>query len=423
MTQDEKKQALWKLVDQRRGELLEICSDLIRIPSVDEAGIEEILQYACTFLDKLNISYEVLRPAGDVPCIAAELGADTGKTGILNGHNDVVSPGDVSRWSYAPFCGAITDTQVLGRGASDMKCGTGVLLFLLKLIVEENLRPRGKVRLHLVHDEERGGEQGSKWLTEHGYADGADFCIVTEPTSSDYIEVGQKSRARLRLRTHGKPVNGSIINYVGESAIHNMIRVLSRVKALSQLEGEIRPQDREVIANSKQVICRAMGLTDVGDAVDHINVNVLRVDGGSGSTMTSETCEAVVALGVPCFLSREQVHRRLMELIEESGAACDVEYLAWQDGASTDSDSPLVRSVRENAEQITGRTIVPAYQWATSDAKYSRYLGIPTIQFGPANSRGIHSYDEDVEIVDIIKCAKTHLAVLEDLIGFDAFAS
>jgi len=74
MTQDEKKQALWKLVDQRRGELLEICSDLIRIPSVDEAGIEEILQYACTFLDKLNISYEVLRPAGDVPCIAAELG-------------------------------------------------------------------------------------------------------------------------------------------------------------------------------------------------------------------------------------------------------------------------------------------------------------------------------------------------------------
>ena len=324
MTQDEKKQALWKLVDQRRGELLEICSDLIRIPSVDEAGIEEILQYACTFLDKLNISYEVLRPAGDVPCIAAELGADTGKTGILNGHNDVVSPGDVSRWSYDPFCGAITDTQVLGRGASDMKCGTGVLLFLLKLIVEENLRPRGKVRLHLVHDEERGGEQGSKWLAEHGYADGADFCIVTEPTSSDYIEVGQKSRARLRLRTHGKPVNGSIINYVGESAIHNMIRVLSRVKALSQLEGEIRPQDREVIANSKQVICRAMGLTDVGDAVDHINVNVLRVDGGSGSTMTSETCEAVVALGVPCFLSREQVHRRLMEVIVESCAACDV---------------------------------------------------------------------------------------------------
>ena len=32
-----------------------------------------------------------------------------------------------------------------------------------------------------------------------------------------------------------------------------------------------------------------MGLTDVGDAVDHINVNVLRVDGGSGSTMMA--CE------------------------------------------------------------------------------------------------------------------------------------
>lgn len=422
MTQPEKKQRLWSLVEKRRGELLQICSDLIRIPSVDRAGIEEIVRYACSFLDGLGIPYQVLRPAGDVPCVAAELGPDTGKIGILNGHNDVVSPGDPSRWSYDPFCGTVTDTQVLGRGASDMKCGVGVLLFLLKLIVEENLSPCGKIRLHLVHDEERGGEQGSKWLAEHGYADGADFCIVTEPTSYDYIEVGQKSRARLRLRTHGKPVNGSIINYVGESAVHNMIRVLNQVRTLSRLEGDIPPGEAEVIAASKEVICRAMGLADVGDAVDHINVNVLSLDGGSGSTMTPETCEAVVALGVPCFFSREQVHSRLMELIGAAGAACDVEYLAWQDGATTDAASPLVRSVKENAERITGRTIVPAYQWATSDAKYYRYLGIPTIQFGPANSKGIHSYDEDVEIVDIMKCAKTHLAVLEDLIGFDACA-
>jgi len=221
MTQEEKKQALWKLVDERRGELLQICSDLIRIPSVDAAGIEEILQYTCAFLDKLNISYEVLRPDGDVPCIAAELGTDTGKIGILNGHNDVVGPGDQSRWSYDPFCGTVTDTQVLGRGASDMKCGTGVLLFMLKLIVEENLRPRGKVKLHLVHDEERGGEQGSKWLTEHGYADGADFCIVTEPTSYDYIEVGQKSRARLRRPAKwGKRerMTGTLINAAAVAA-------------------------------------------------------------------------------------------------------------------------------------------------------------------------------------------------------------
>lgn len=414
------KAKLWNLVEERREELLQICSDLIRIPSVDEAGIERILQYACSFLERISVPYKVLRPDGTVPCIVAEIGEDSGRVGILNGHNDVVSPGDLSRWRFDPFCGTITDTQILGRGASDMKCGVGVLLFLLKLIVEEDLHPKGKIKLHLVHDEEQGGALGSKWLTEHGYADGADFCIVTEPTSYDYIEVGQKSRARLRLRTYGKPVNGSIINYVGESAIHNMIRVLSQVRKLSLMEGTVPPQETEVIAASKEIICRAMGLPDVGDAVDHINVNVLRFDGGSGSTMTSEICEAVVALGVPCFFTREQVHQRLKKLLGETGITCDVEYLAWQDGAGTDANSPLVQSVKANAEKITGRTIVPAYQWATSDAKYYRYLGIPTIQFGPANSRGIHSYDEDVEIADIMKCAKTHLAVLEDMIGFDA---
>ena len=63
--------------------------------------------------------------------------------------------------------------------------------------------------------------------------------------------------------------------------------------------------------------------------------------------------------------------------------------------------------------------MTPAYQWATSDAKYYRNHGIPTIHFGPSNNKGIHSYNEDVEIVDIMKCAKTHMAVIADLIGFE----
>lgn len=78
-----------------------------------------------------------------------------------------------------------------------------------------------------------------------------------------------------------------------------------------------------------------------------------------------------------------------------------------------------MQSAKKNAEIITGRRMYSAYQWATSDAKYYRALGIPTIHFGPANNKGIHSYNEDVELIDIIKVAKTHFAVLEDLMGFE----
>ncbi len=413
------KKYLWQLVEDEKEDLLHICSRLIQIPSVDKAGIEVIVRYVSGFLDGLGIAYEVLRPVDDTPCIVAEFGSGDGPTGIFNGHNDVVAPGDISRWDYDPFCGTVTDSQILGRGASDMKCGVGIFLFLLKLMTVHGLKLKGKLRLHIVHDEEQGGEKGSLWLTEHGYASEADFCIITEPTSYNNIEVGQKGSARLRLRTYGQPVNGSVINYVGESALHSMIRVLSGLNELSTLSGTVSDDEARVIEVSKKIICKAMGLDDVGEAIDHVNVNVIRFDGGGDSTMTSEVCEAIIGLGVPFMISRAQVDEKLRQIIAKAGVTCDVEYLRWKDGASTPVDTALVQSVLENCKYVRGREIAPSYQWATSDAKYYRYQGIPTIQYGPSNNRGIHSYNENVNIEDVINCAKTHLAVLEDMIGFE----
>lgn len=410
----EMKEKLWKLVDDHKEELFQICSELIQIPSVEKEGIEQIVTYVCDFFERLNIKYEVFRPVDWTPCIVAELGKEEGKVALLNGHNDVVETGDVTKWNYDPFCGTITDTQILGRGASDMKCGVGVFLFMVKMIVEHNLRLKGKIRLHIVHDEEKGGTKGSKWLTEHGYADDVDFCIIAEPTSYDYVEVGQKGGARVKLRTYGKSENGS-----GESAINNMIKILSRIQEISKLEGQVTEREKEIIADSKKVICGSMHRNDVGDAIDHVNVNILNIIGGSHSPMMPEVCDAYLAFGVPFMITREMIDEKLEEIIHDAGIRCDVEYLRWQDGSRTDVDSELVQSAKKNAEIITGRRMYSAYQWATSDAKYYRALGIPTIHFGPANNKGIHSYNEDVELIDIIKVAKTHFAVLEDLMGFE----
>lgn len=414
----EKKEFLWGLVEKHRDELLQICSELIQIPSAEWKGIEEILRYSCSFLDELGISYKVLRPWGEIPCIVAELGKEKGEYGIINGHLDVVSPGDTARWSYDPYCGTVTDTQILGRGASDMKSGCGILLFLLRLIQKEGLDLQGKLVLHLVNDEEQGGEQGSKWLTGNGYAQGAKFCMIAEPTSYDYIEIGQKGWARILLRTSGKPVDGSIFSFMGESAIYNMIKILSHIQELSVLEGKVTEEEQQIIEDSQKVIREAMNHQGVGGAINHINVNILSIDGGDASAMTSEFCEARLALGVPFMISKEQVHQKLLDIIRETGVKCEIEYLTWEDGERTDRNDPLVHSVKDNAERITGRVMTPAYQCATSDAKYYRSKGIPTIQYGPANCQGIHTYNEDVEIADIVQCAKTYLAVIEDMLGF-----
>jgi len=410
----EQKQKLWNLVEEHQHELLSICSDLIRIPSVEQNGIEQIVNYVCNFLEKLDIPYNVLRPVDWTPCIVAELNGGDGAVALLNGHDDVVSPGDTEKWLYPPFCGTITEKQILGRGASDMKCGVGIFLFILKMIVENHLEPKGKIRLHIVHDEEKGGLKGSKWLAEHGYASDVDFCIITEPTSYDYIEVGQKGRVRVTLKTKRKRSNG-----VEENPIHSMVRILTKIQEISKLEGKITEQERKIVLNSKKVICHAMHRNDVGDAIDHVNVNILDITEVGKEGEVPEECKAHLAFGVPFMITRTMIEEKLNEIIRNAGVECEIEYECWQEGSRTDVDSALVQSVKENAEYITGRTMYPAYQWATSDAKYYRALGIPAIHFGPSNNKGIHSYNEDVEIVDILKCAKTHFAVLEDLMGFN----
>ena len=45
--------------------------------------------------------------------------------------------------------------------------------------------------------------------------------------------------------------------------------------------------------------------------------------------------------------------------------------------------------------------------------------GIPTIQFGPSNTVGIHSYNETVEIEDVVTAAKAYVAAVCDLMGIE----
>ena len=50
-------------------------------------------------------------------------GQGGGRSLIVNGHIDVVSPGDLERWTSPPFAADVRDGRIYGRGAVDMKGG------------------------------------------------------------------------------------------------------------------------------------------------------------------------------------------------------------------------------------------------------------------------------------------------------------
>lgn len=416
------KETLWKLVDENQGKLLDLCSTLIKTPSENPGGnIEDIVKVICDLFKESNIDYEIIRSKEDCPNIIVTMGNGNGKTLFLNGHCDVVPVGDLKGWNFAPFSGEIKDGKMLGRGTSDMKAGLGGLIFALKTIKENNMEVNGKVIFHIVPDEETGGDYGTKWLYQNGYINEADACLIAEPTSYNNCEVGQKGSLWLDIKSYGKPAHGSVGNYVGVNAITKLMKLLSSLEELRSIEGRFAEKQLEVLENSKTIVKAAQKVPGVENVIDHLTVNIGTIKGGTKTNMVPDYCEATVDMRVPIGVTLKEVLTKFEAIIATLGLK-GIEYTyTWNSEANyTDVDTDIVKSVVSNAEMVWNRKVIPAYQWASSDARYYRLKNIPTIQYGPANTEGIHSYNENVDVEDIINSTKVYLGIMCDLLKLEA---
>ena len=78
----------------------------------------------------------------------------------------------------------------------------------------------------------------------------------------------------------------------------------------------------------------------------------------------------------------------------------------------TRPDKPLVQILCRVSEEVNRAKTIPLLQWATSDARYPRLNGIPTLQYGPAIIEGIHSYNEAVLAEDMVNAAKVYAGTI-----------
>lgn len=406
-------------VDDRKDELLKLVSELIQIKSENPTGSQrEVVDYVEQYLSRFGIPYQELGSNPEFPCIAAEIGSDGGFEMIMNGHVDVVPAGDPAQWDFDPYSGKITDTQILGRGTSDMKAGVAGILFAMALFSEQVSVLKGKLRLHIVSDEESGGRYGTRWLCDNGYADNADACLVAEPTSMDTIEIGQKGGLELILKAYGKSAHGSLGNYKGDNAILKMAKVLEHVSLLTEIKGNFSERQQKPLADSIKLAEEANEIPGLGRVIEQVTTNVGMISGGTRPNMVPDYCEVTVDVRLPIGVSKAEIEacmKKIIELSGVSGAEYELNYKS--DANFTDHEAPIVVAFKNNAEALLGTEVIPAYQWASSDARDYRKKGIPTIQFGPSNTVGIHSYNETVEIADVLTAVKTYVASIYDLLG------
>ena len=405
------KQQLHETVLAHKDDLLTLCQQLIQIKNqspIDdqEPGIEFVRNY----LAKHGIDSErIVADSGeDYPVVYARIGSDEGFRVVLNGHVDVVPVGNLDGWDFDPFSGEIRDGKILGRGTSDMKCGLAVLLFSMAMLNESGADLKGDIRLHVVCDEEIAGT-GTKWFCENGYADGANAVMVGEPTGHDTIEIGQKGILHLTLTAHGTPGHGSTGNYKGDNAITKLAKVILNIDDLTAVPGHYDASQARALANSRTIAERT---------IDNPNVGIIQGGGKINQVPDLASCNVDVRLPYGC--KHEDVVAAVDAMIAKSGVTgVEASYEWIAEGNYTDDESKLVTSLKANIEQVWGEECLPAYQWASSDAAHYRKLGAPTIQFGPANNAGIHGYNEDVDVIDVVHAAEIYMMSLCDMLGVE----
>ena len=160
--------------------------------------------------------------------VVGTMGEDRGgRSLILNGHVDVVPPGDESQWSFSPWEGRVEAGRVLGRGALDMKGGLMCALFAAKAIQDAGVRLKGRVHLEAVIGEEDGGV-GTLATILRGYR--ADGAVIMEPTGLA-ICPSQAGALNFRITVRGKAAHGCV-RTEGVSALEKLWPVHKELLAL-----------------------------------------------------------------------------------------------------------------------------------------------------------------------------------------------
>ena len=406
-------------LDQRRGtaDLLE----LLAIPSITGSAAEsEAQHWMARQLDPLGLDVDLwsmdiaaLESSPDFPGVEADrteawgLVATTPESGdgptlILQGHIDVVPPGDPHRWIGDPFVPRVVDGVVHGRGACDMKAGLIATLMAVRALRDSGITLDGRVALHCVVSEEDGG-LGAFGTLARGHV--GDACVIAEPTSGDAI-TANAGALTFRLTVPGQATHGST-RYAGVSAIDAFLPVY---RALADLERERNAQVDPLMASFDIAYPLSVGVIRSGDWPSSVP-DLLVAEGRYGVALDEspsraravfEQCVAEACARDP-WLSDHPVQ---------------VEWWGGQfSSGRMPAGDPLLPLAQAAWSDVTG--LAPRDRGAPygSDLRLYTGAGIPTLQMGPGEAYHAHSPLEQVRLDEFERVAEALVLVMLRSVG------
>lgn len=371
------------MIPEEDSELVELVRNLIQIETENPPGNERpCAEFIVDWFEENDISAKLVKePDPQRPQVAARVG-DGEPTVVLNGHIDVVPSGDPDGWEYGPYTATTEDGLLYGRGSADMKAGVAIGMLTTAALRDEleegNLN--GSVVFHAAMGEETG-DPGTKTLLEMGY-DG-DYGVVLEPTNLR-TATKTKGTAWYEITVEGDPSHASR-PYQGTNAIAAAQLVYQRLVEFGE---QVRNREDELL----------------GEAY----ATVTEFHAGTKENIIPERAQLIVDRRVLPEKNFNEVHTEIDRLLSEVAAEHDIavswELMQTYQPSETPTDSHLANVFREISADIAN---VPTEPWGIPAATDTRNLvndaGMEAITWGPGEPGQAHTFDEAVEISQVIE--------------------
>jgi len=224
-------------------EVVKICQDLIRIPSVNfgegKGDEKAVAEYIVASLAEVGITATIFESAPNRCNVIANIaGSDTARPGlVVHGHIDVV-PANAQDWSVDPFAAEIRDGMIWGRGAVDMKNTDAMILAIIRKWARTGYKPPRNIVLAFFADEEAGMTFGSRWMTAHhpevfagcseAISEVGGFSVtVGDGKRLYFVEAAQKGIHWMKLTATGRAGHGSMMN--DENALTTLTEAVAKI--------------------------------------------------------------------------------------------------------------------------------------------------------------------------------------------------
>ncbi len=319
-------------------------------------------------------------------------GGQGGRSLVLNGHIDVVSPEPTDRWTYGPWDAAVVGERLYGRGAYDMKSGLVAGLLALHAVREVAPQLRGTVIVESVIEEECTGNGTLAARLRSGKVDGA---VITEPTDLA-AKIATPGVIWFEVTVTGKPayvgLGGQYVNAVDKAA--------DLIAALRSVPDELNRDFRHPLFRGvERPLTLSVGTIRAGDWPSNVPLEC------------RFTCRMSFPLDWPVTRAQEMVERCIRDAALRDGWLAEhppvVRYPGFRAaGWEIAPDAPLVELLGECHREVLGRAIDRVPTFGTADARYFDVAaGEQAAYYGPAGG-GHHTPDEYADLESVAAAAK-----------------